>query len=281
MKAYLKLVFVCITLFFISCESNEIQEEALQNTTKSTENYYEAIQHLPNIHKEEVSQYLEEISETFINNLELSDFQAQKYSNLKGNQLINKAATLYFELTNEGENRIIESQIYNSNNNTQSNYQPSFTIINMSSCPIDYTLFIKTELGSCEDSVPEYYIDDGLLHASIGTTTYTDGFASFGAHTWFPNGETTQQIVNQGLNAYFHSVKYLVGTNCANTSIGFCNAAQGTSYTQQCNGCSGGASFYTAAISGEMNEQQNPPYYSNPDSQEEIDQDITLIILEN
>lgn len=51
--------------------------------------------------------------------------------------------------------------------------------------------------------------------------------------------------------------------------------------TKKALGCSGGATFYTAGISADMNLNLNPPYYSNPDSQEEVDQDVTLIILEN
>jgi len=151
----------------------------------------------------------------------------------------------------------------------------------MSPCPIDYTVFIKTELGGCSTvNNSSAYYTDGLLHASIGTTHYNNGFASFGNHTWFPNGETTQQLINQDLTAYYYSAKYLVGTDCSNTSIGFCGAAQGESYTQICNGCDGGAMFYTASISGDYNANSTPPYYSNPDSTHESDQDVTLIIIQ-
>lgn len=138
---------------------------------------------------------------------------------------------------------------------------------------IEYHLFIGTEIGDCNSSGPSYYPDNATLQAPVGTTTYTDGFASFDSLTWFPDGETTEQLAEQDLIAYYHSVKYLVGTNCANSSLGFCGAAQGTGYTQECDGCAGGSTYYTTSFTADSG--------SNPDSPEDPDQDITLIIIEN
>ncbi len=138
-------------------------------------------------------------------------------------------------------------------------------------------------MGDCNHLGTTYYTIDDLIQAPVGTTTYLNGFASFGNHTWYPTYESTQDLVNQGLTAYYYSVKYEVGTNCSNISIGLCGAAQGTSHTQQCQGCSGSASFYTATItpSVSIDPIAGDTIYSNPESTSELDQDMLLFIVEN
>lgn len=200
--------------------------------------------------------YMVENAKILLQKSDLTKTEIDKIINRGKSSTINKAFSIYFKAKGIGQGSLDKNKsIANTNNALAPNapYQPKFTINNMSPCPIDYTVFIKTELGGCTTvSDADYYTSDALLTAPVGETSYTNGFASFGNHTWYPNNETTQQLVEQGLTAYYDSVKYLVGTNCSNTSLSICSTP--LINAQSCNGCSGGANFYIASINADMDE---------------------------
>lgn len=236
------------------------------------------MENIDSISDSKIMAYLIKNSKELIRESNLSQQEKSKYLDHSTNEVINKAADLYFKAKGFDQiNKTNEKITNNTKNSTSLNssaFQPTFTVVNMTPCQVDYTVFIHTQIGGCVNNTGgAYYTSDDLLHVPAQTTlTFSDGFASFGNHTWYPNNETTQQLVDQGLTAYYDGAKFLVGTNCSNVSIGYCGASSNSS-SQSCSGCGGGANFYTASF-------YNTSGIINPDSSELSEQDITLFILQ-
>lgn len=236
------------------------------------ESFNNKLKNVQNIEQENISQYLVEASIELLQNSKLENVQIDKILNSDNSQIVQAAFQFHFKemgVSNTFESDKIEPEA----KAPEAPYQPKLTIINSTPCTVNVIQFMHTALGNCGF----YYYPKNAIAASQGISTYSNGFASFPNNTWYNNLSTstvtTAFLVNQGFKGYYQAFKYLVGTICSNISIGFCGAAQGASYTQMCNGCNGGGNFYTSTLISNSG--------SNPDSPQMIDQDMTLIIIQN
>lgn len=219
--------------------------------------------------------YLRHISENLIKASNVSLAKKAYLLELNNNAVIGYAANLYLAAQGMGKDTVISS--LQSTSSTAAAYQPTFTVINMTPCPVKYTLFIGTDLAGCASSNDVFYPIDGFIHSPVGTTVYANGFASFVNQTWYPTYQTTQELVNQGLTAYYESIKYDLGNDCSSVSIATsCPNSPGISNSSQvCSGCNNNGTYtYTAVIyetTGTNPDAPNTPGVQN----------VTVMIMQN
>lgn len=111
-KIVLKFTLLLIIVFLVGCETNEIENSIDANiiAEKSAQEYYGKMQQLSNIDQENLKSYLENTAKNFINEMDLPKKRKTQLLNLKGNQIVNEAANLYFEITEEGTMKLLRNK---------------------------------------------------------------------------------------------------------------------------------------------------------------------------